>query len=141
MFDKTYEIRLALWRDFRNSLEEADDPFRSVLELYNKSPHVNFHTDPWTQSMWPDPWELINENQYDSFCRVLGMCYSLQLTERFKESDFEIHISTDKKNSLTCYLLIVDNVVVNWEDDSQISKSELPDTLVSQTIYTMPSLQ
>lgn len=136
MFNETYEQRLASWRKFRESLETDDDPFRSVIDFYNKSPYVSRHTDPWTQSMWPDPWELVNENQYDDFCRVLGMCYSLQLTERFKGCSFEIHICTNRANSELYYLLFVDDTVINW-DNNYVHKSKLPQELVSQEVYSM----
>ena len=136
MFNKNYENRLSAWREFRESLEEAEDPFRSVIDQYDTSPYVSIHTDPWTQEMWPTPWELINENQYDEFCRVLGMCYSLQLTERFKGSHFEIHISTNRENSEMHYLLYVNETVLNW-DNSYVHKSELPQEIVPQKIYDM----
>lgn len=139
MFDKSYEDRLAAWRDFRETLEAHSDPLQAVIDFYYVAPRAYMHTDPWTKEMWPDPWQLVNENQYDDFCTVLGMCYSLQLTERFKGSSFEIHISTDSTTSSTHYLLFVDDNVLGW-DESYVHKTELPDTLMSQEKYTMPRL-
>ena len=136
MFNKTYEHRLASWREFRSSLETDEDPFRAVIDFYNNSPYVSIHTDPWTRDMWPNPWELVNENQYDDFCRVLGMCYSLQLTERFKGDNFEIHICTNKENSELYYLLFVGDIVINW-DNNYVHKSKLPQQIVSQEVYSM----
>jgi len=136
MFNKNYEDRLAAWRDFRDELEEAEDPFRKVIDFYKAAPYVSMHTDAWTQEMWPNPWELLNENQYDDFCRVLGMCYSLQLTERFKGSKFEIHISTNRENSELHYLLYVDDTVINW-NNNYVHKSQMPQQIVSQKIYSM----
>jgi len=141
MFDKTFEDRLASWRDFRETLEQHNDPLQAVINFYYDAPRVSIHTDPWTKSMWPDPWQLVNENQYDDFCTVLGMCYSLQLTERFKGSSFEIHICTDNTTSSTHYLLFVDDKVINWSEDSYVHKTDLPKTLMSQEIYKMPKLQ
>jgi len=136
MFNKSYEERLASWREFRDSLETDEDPFRTVIDFYSKAPYVSRHTDPWTQEMWPNPWELVNENQYDDFCRVLGMCYSLQLTERFKGSNFEIHICTNSDNSELHYLLYVDDTVINW-NNNYVHKSEIPQELVPQETYSM----
>lgn len=141
MFDKTYEERLAAWREFRDSLEEHLDPLQAVIDRYDQAPCVSIHTDPWTQEMWPDPWELINENQYDDFCRVLGMCYSLQLTERFKGSSFEIHIGVDNEKSATYYLLFVDDKIIGLVEGEYVDRRKLPQSFVSQTIYTMPDLQ
>lgn len=139
MFHKNYEQRLKSWSCLRQILETADDPFSKLLITYNQAPYVSIHTDPWTKESWPDPWQLILENQYDEFCRVLGMCYSLQLTERFKGSNFEIHISTLGSLSYL-YLLFVDNVVLGFEDNKPILKEDLPADLQSQTVYSMPML-
>jgi len=139
MFHKNYEQRLKSWSCLRQSLETSEDPFLEVLKFYKQAPYVSIHTDPWSREMWPTPWELIYENQYDDFGRVLGMCYSLQLTERFKGSTFEIHISTD--NSLSyLYLLFVDNHVLGFDDNKSILKKDLPMELQSQTVYSMPGL-
>jgi hypothetical protein len=140
MFTKNFEQQLAAWRDFRDSLEEAEDPFRCVLDFYKKAPLSKFTCDPWEKITWANPWELLEENDYCEFSIVLGMCYSLQLTDRFKGSRFEIHISTNREKSETHYLLFVDDTCVNYKDEV-VSREELPDALQSQTVYTMPELQ
>lgn len=139
MFDKKYEDRLVFWANFRQELEEAEDPFRLVRELYNKSPLVSIYTDPWTPSMWPDPWELIEENKYCDFCIVLGMCYSLQLTERFKDSDFEIHIFVDDNKGYV-YMLSVDDLFLGYNHDA-CKREDLPNNLKPHQTYPMPALQ
>lgn len=141
MFDKKYEDRLVIWRNFRDELEVSESPFDDVIGFYSKVPYVSIVTDPWDQSSWLGPWELLHENQYCHFARVLGMCYSLQLTERFKDSDFEIHIGIDNTKSETYYLLYVDDVVLNYDQECIVNRQDLPNTLVSQRIYTMPRLQ
>ena len=142
MFDKKYEDRLVTWAKFRDELEEAEDPFRLVRDFYNKAPLVSIYTDPWTPSMWPDPWELIEENKYCDFCIVLGMCYSLQLTERFKGSTFEIHICIDRANSDMLYLLIIDDkYVLGYDRYETVTKDQLPETIEPQQTYTMPVIQ
>jgi hypothetical protein len=140
MFEKKYEDRLAAWRDFRETLEVHEDPLQSVMDFYDRAPRVSIQTDPWDQDTWPTPWELVNENQYCDFARVLGMCYSLQLTERFKGSIFEIHIGIDTSNSSLMYLLFVDDRVIGM-GESYVHCSEIPETFLPQKIYPMPSIQ
>ena len=140
MFGKKYEDRLLEWSEFRKSLEHANDPIQDVINFYNAAPTVSIHTDPWDKTTWPDPWELLQENQYCDFCRVLGMCYSLQLTERFKGSNFEIHIGIDRKKSRTVFLLMIDDIVIGW-NEGLVNKLELPKTLQIEKIYSMPLLQ
>ena len=137
MFDKTYEVRLQEWGEFRSALEHTLDPIQLAINNYYQAPIVSFQTDPWDQSTWPTPWELILENQYCDFCKLLGICYSLQLTDKFSASTFEIHIAVDKQKEKTYYLLIVDEYVVGYDEVSYVHKTKLPSTLESQTVYRM----
>lgn len=139
MFHKNYEQRLNSWSSLRQTLEVAADPFQEIIDFYKQAPYVSVHTDPWSQDMWPDPWELVYENQYDEFCTVLGMCYSLQLTDRFKGSEFEIHICTLESLSYV-YLLFVDDYVLGYDNNKVVLKKDLPMDLQSQTVYAMPKL-
>lgn len=141
MFDLKYEDRLLTWSNLRQELETSNDPFQRLIDFYSKAPRVSIATDPWDDTLWPDPWELIYENQYDEFCTVLGQCYSLQLTDRFKDCSFEIHIGIDNENSSTHYLLVIDKSTVLGWNNLCIPVAQLPQTLVSQTVYTMPPLQ
>ena len=93
MTNKPYEVRLSEWSSFRESLEISKDPFQDVINYYNQFPIVSIHTDPYDMKSWPDPWDLIHENEYCEYCILLGMCYTLQLTDRFSKEDFEIHIT------------------------------------------------
>ena len=142
MFDNTsYEQRLQQWSDFRSSLETVDDPLQVVIDAYSNNPTVSIHTDPWTQDMWPNPWELIMENQYCEFCSVLGMCYSLQLTDRFKGVDFEIHIGVDREESKDFYLLKINDRIIGYDKDRHISIHELPNSMEIQKQYPMSNDQ
>jgi len=140
VFGIKYEKRLKEWIDFREDLEIDPDPLNKVIDNYENAPRSNMQTDPWTPEMWPNPWELISENQYDDFCRVLGMCYSLQLTERFKDCNFEIHIGIDRERSRTVFLLMINDIVIGW-NEGLIKRSELSTALQIEKIYPMPPLQ
>jgi len=137
VFNKDYESRLRDWRDFRESLEECSDPLVTVYNQYDQAPTVSIHTDPYDPTIWPNPWELILENQYCKFCKLLGMCYTLQLTERFSQSSFRIHIAVDKTKSEMYYLLQVDNHYIGYLS-RPVVKEELPETLISQECYDLP---
>lgn len=137
MFNKPFEKRLASWKEFREMLEESEDPLREALEFYTTAPKVNIQADPWDQATWPSPWELVEWNEYCPFTTVLGVCYSLQLTDRFKDSEFEIHIGIDKNKAETCYFLRVDKDVIGW-DFSYESVRKIPRSFSPQMVYPMP---
>lgn len=115
-----YYKRLQSWSDFRNCLETSEEPFNDLLKFYSQAPLVSISVDPYDSSTWPDPWELIYENTYCLFSILLGMCYTLQLTERFSQSHFEIHIGVNKKKSRIVYRLHVDDSILCLDDTGDI---------------------
>lgn len=141
MFLKKYEDRLRHWHDFRQTLETCDDPYQAAIDYYQLAPLVSIAADPYDDETWPDPWELIEENQYCEFCKLLGICYSLQLTERFSGDDFEIHITQDKEKSQTNYLLKTNGYCIGYEPSKVIPINDLPPTLSIEMRYEMPYLR
>ena len=76
MFDKQFEERMSLWREFRKTLETTPDPIQDTIDFYNKAPMCSIAADPFTPSTWPDPWELLQENNYCPFVKILAICYT-----------------------------------------------------------------
>ena len=140
MNDLNYEQRLSEWSAFRDTLETSNDPLQDVIVRYDSFPTVSSYTDPYTPSMWPSPWELVNENMYCDFCIVLGMCYSLQLTDRFSREKFEIHIGIDNKRSEHYYLLVVGDRVLGLDNSTHVHVDQALKDLEPQEIHHMPPL-
>ena len=140
MFNLNYEERLSRWREFRDSLEKSSNAIDDVVQFYRMAPTVSIHTDPYNNKTWPGPWELLHENQYCSFCKILGMCYTLQLTESFKEKTFEIIIGRDIDCNKRMYLLSIDNNIIGI-DDNYLHVDELPESVIIERNYSMPELQ
>jgi len=140
MNDLNYEQRLSEWSAFRETLEVSDDPLQDVIDYYNKIPTVSINTDPYTPSTWPSPWELVNENMYCDFCRVLGMCYSLQLTDRFSREKFEIHIGINNEKSEHYYLLVVGDRVLGFNSTAHVHVDQALKDLEPQQKHHMPHL-
>lgn len=142
MFNKPYDTRLSLWREFRQSLETCDDPIQRAIDFYSDAPTVTLNADPWDKATWPDPWELLKLNEYCDFTRVMGIGYSLQLTERFSGNQFEIHIYTHNNKGYVFLLVIDNNHVIGWEKDMWTKLDELPiKDLRSQHIHSFPKHQ
>ena len=140
MFDKQYEDRLASWANFRSTLEDSKDPIKDAIDFFNKAPLVNIQTDPYTPSSWPDPWELIKENTYCPFVKILAICYTLQLTDVLSTVNYEIHITHDNKKSSTYYLLYVGDRVIGFKEGTHVQSNQLPNSIISHHEYPMPAL-
>lgn len=140
MPDKNNEHRLASWSAFRNTLEISSNPLQETIEYFEKVLLTPIAVDPYSPKDWPTPWELIQENNYCRFVKILAICYTLQLTDRFSHTNFEIHITKDFTKSTTNYLLHVDNQVIGFDESTYLHKRSIPNTTLSECIYVMPTI-
>jgi hypothetical protein len=129
--ERDYYARLKIWNQLRSQLEESTDSFGDLQRFYRNAPLVSMAADPYDKQTWPDPWEQVEENIYCPFTVVLAMFYSLQLSRRFCDSRFEIHIGTDAKREQVIYCLIVDgNKIGLWDEEG------VPD-IISREVHIM----
>lgn len=137
--DKITQHNLVAWYSLRQHLETAADPLNDVVNFFHRLPKVKIYTDPYDSDTWPTPWELISENEYCQFNFILGVCYTLQLTERFKNINPKINVAIDKINKTVYYLLFIKDKVYGY-GDSWIDAKTLPKSLQIQKKYNMPEL-
>lgn len=107
MFDLDQTLKLRAWKEFRQALETSETPLQDVATLWSKAPFVNPYLNQNNPSEWPDPWKLILDGKFDDLAIALGMCYTLKLTERFKNQQVEIHTSMSPEESR--YVVVVNN--------------------------------
>jgi hypothetical protein len=116
MFNLYGNERLIEWKKFRDSLESCSDPLTRVAELWATAPFVNPYIDPNNPNEWPDPWHLVLDSKLDELAISLGMLYTIKLTQRFMDSDCEIHKSMLPNNLEPSFYLVVDQQhVMNYE--------------------------
>ena len=140
VFDEYGTKRLAAWRQFRESLETSPTPLEDVAELWCHAPFVSPYLDPQIPTAWPDPWHLMLDLRLDDLALVLGMLYTIKLTQRFIDTKCEIHMSMCPEKNSTQYLLLVDNShVLNLDHGTVVEKQRL-ESLDTKTIYSVSSL-
>jgi hypothetical protein len=128
------------WYKFRQELEVVPNPLESTVKYFLSKPKAKFYTDPYDQSTWPTPWELITENEYCPFNLILGICYTLQLTERFNDITPTIAIAIDNNSKEAYYLLIIKDQVFGYSDDEWTTVNSLPNTLTIKKKFEMERL-
>ena len=141
MFEKNYVDRLNIWSTFRTALETSASPIQDTIEFYNQARLVSISCDPYANDLWPGPWNLVNENTYCEFSVILGICYTLQLTDRFLDCSFKIHICTDREQSKIKYLLYIDDTVIGYHPDHAVDIQQIPIHIAVEKQFTMPKLQ
>jgi hypothetical protein len=137
IFFDNFENRLKSWVDFRSTLETEKDPLQKVINFWNRAPIGSRTCDPFDQSTWPDPWEIIADNNYCEFTKILAMYYTLALTDTYKECYYEIQIAKNSDAHEILYLLIIDDQVLGYHYDRPIFQEDLPTNLNIQASYPM----
>lgn len=127
------------WYELRQQLEKDLNPLETVAKFFESLPKVKIYTDPYDPDTWPTPWELIDENEYCPFNIILGICYTIQLTERFKNCQPKINVAIDKINKTVYYLLIINDKVYGY-DSKWVDIGDLPNSLKIQKMYRMKQL-
>ena len=116
MFNLHKEDRIKAWKDFRETLETSATPLEDVALFWSHCPFVNHYLNPQDPASWPDPWKLIIDGKFDNLAIALGMLYTLKLTQRFIESECEIHMSMSPNEKEHDYFLVVDKShVLNFD--------------------------
>jgi hypothetical protein len=116
VFDLHGNERLTKWKQFRDSIELSNSPFEDVANFWSHAPFVSPYLPPSNPDSWPDPWQLIAVGRFDELAIVIGMLYTIKLTQRFMDSKCEIHTTILLKEKEPVYMLIIDNQqVINFE--------------------------
>ena len=115
MFNLHGNDRLAEWKRFRNQIEVSSCPLQDVANLWSTAPFVPNYLNPYDNNHWPDPWRLILDGRFDNLAICLGMLYTLQLTQRFMHSQYEIHMSNIPKMKDPAFYLSIDrSFILNY---------------------------
>ena len=131
MFEKSVEDRLTAWAALRAELETSDDPLAATWEFWRHAPYIHYNNkiDPFNRRSWPTPWEIIIENKYDDFTKVLMIAWTLKLTAKFKDSKIEIKTYTDAHRSRQYNLVFIDDeFVINYTDNGINTPSDIPES-------------
>ena len=131
MFDLSPDERLTAWADLRRDLDTSKKPLEQLIEFWDHPPYVpyNRNVDPYNQRSWPTPWEIVIENKYDDFTKVLMMAWTLKLTDKFKDSKVEIKTYADMdKNRQYNLLYVNESVVINYVDNCLSTVNDIPDS-------------
>lgn len=109
-----YYTRLREWFKLKEKLNGQDlsTICIEVDRFWQRVPISTHYLHPDDIEQWPNPWELINDNNYCYYGRALGMVYTLLLLG-VKDIDFVEALDDNKEHVV---LVLVDNAkyVLNY---------------------------
>ena len=134
MFEKnTFEDRTIAWIQFRQSLENSSEPINDLCRYCNRANLYSITCNPWDRKDWPTAWELVSLNRYCCFTIMLGMCYTLFLTNRFRQQDIRILITKDTQTQQTQYLISIQKIYIGYDPDlTYIDQTKIGTNLIIQ---------
>ena len=102
-----YYTRLREWFKLKENLVDQDlsTICIEVDRFWQRVPISTYYLHPDDIEEWPNPWELISDNNYCYYGRALGMVYTLLLLG-IKDIDFVDAIDDNKENVV---LVLVDS--------------------------------
>ena len=133
IFFEKFENRIKFWQSFRQGLENDLDPIKRTIDFWNTAPISSMSCDPYDNKTWPLAWQLIDDNNYCDFSKILAVYYTLSLTDRFKDSYFEIQVAADQHEHRVYFILIIDDLVVGYDYNRAILRAELPNLWIHQS--------
>jgi hypothetical protein len=130
MFDREFEDRVSAWAELRSNLETSIDPFADVIKFWQPAPYVQYNhkIDPYNQSAWPTPWEIILHNKYDDFTRALMIGLTLKYTNRFGTADIQIKSLVDFARKYVYNIVSIDDIwVLNYKENTPVPANSIFD--------------
>ena len=122
-FQLNYEARLKNWHDLRLKLE-SEDISKICIEVdkfWQQCPLNNHYLHPVDINNWPNPWELVFDNEYCVYARALGMIYTLLLLG-VKDIDL---VEAKDDNDEDVVLVLVDNAkyILNYWPNTVVNNN------------------
>jgi hypothetical protein len=137
IFQQSYDTRLKSWYQLRTSIEKLDikEKCIEIDRYWQRAPLVNHYLHFDFMEEWPNPWELIYENNYCNVARALGMVYTLLL---LGIKDIEVVEAIDYNNE-EVVLVLVDNAkyILNYWPDTVLNNN-LHDFKINKKINISP---
>jgi len=134
---KSFEDRLAIWKRLRDDLTAQPNPIQSVIDFWNNLPQSPRNIDPYDESTWPSPWEIIEENVYCEYTKILGIGYTLMLSEKFKNWHYEVQVGVDRTQSKLYYMLIADNQVIGLDQQKSVHILNISENIHIEKKYVL----
>ena len=120
-FTLGFDTRLTEWHKLRETLKdsELENVCVEVDKFWQQCPLSNYYLHPHDIKDWPNPWQLLQDNQYCFYARALGHIYTLAILG-VKNIDL---CSAIDYNNTEVVLVLVDNAkyVLNYWPNSVVN--------------------
>ena len=121
MWPRSFAERLESWATLRQHCVDADSEFAliKINQWWFQSPWTAYHLHWDDQQDWPDPWQLLSDDQYCPVARGLGIMYTIAMLDR-KDMQDACMIEYQSDNLV---LVAQEKYILNWDPDQVVNIS------------------
>jgi len=121
MWPRSFAERLESWATLRQYCADIDLEFAliKINSWWFQSPWTAYHLHWDDQADWPDPWQLLSDNQYCPVARGLGIMYTISMLDREDLQDARM-IEYQSDNLV---LVAQEKYILNWDPDQVVNIS------------------
>ena len=121
MWPRDFSERLESWAQLRQQCRRLDSEpaLTKINQWWFQTPWTAYHLHWDDQSEWPDPWQLLSDNQYCPVARGLGIMYTISMLDREDLQDAQM-IEYQSDNLV---LVSQEKYILNWDPDQVVNIS------------------
>lgn len=121
MWQKNFDSRLKDWNNLRNRVQNLpiDQALQEVDQWWSMSPWAAYYLHWDDKNIWPDPWQLLDENIYCDLARGLGIMYTLMFMSRPDLADARLQ----EHNNQNIVLVNNEKYILNSSDLSIVNNN------------------
>jgi hypothetical protein len=121
MWPRNFSERLESWAQLRQQCRRLDSEpaLIKINQWWFQTPWTAYHLHWDDQKDWPDPWQLLSDNQYCPVARGLGIMYTIAMLDREDLQDAQM-IEYQSDNLV---LVSQEKYILNWDPDQVVNIS------------------
>ena len=121
MWPRNFSERLESWAQLRQQCQTLDSEpaLIKINQWWFQTPWTAYHLHWDDQQDWPDPWQLLSDNQYCPVARGLGIMYTIAMLDREDMQDARM-IEYQSDNLV---LVAQEKYILNWDPDQVVNIS------------------
>ena len=120
MWYPDFADRLESWAGLRTTVQNQslDQALLTINQWWFKTPWQAYYLHWDDQPMWPDPWQLLEDNVFCEVARGLGILYTISMIDHPEIASADLVTTVDGYNLVQINKGIY---ILNWERDSIVN--------------------
>ena len=119
----SFSARLTSWTFLREQCQNlpVEPALARINDWWFRAPWRPYYLHWDDQNSWPNPWQLLSDNEYCEVARGLGILYTITLLDRADMAPAHL-VLTDAGRNLV--LVAKEKYILNWEANCVVNTNQ-----------------